>query len=168
MSAHGIVDTTLRVQIIMRHRAERVKRLIPHDVAEKVLERVKADYPLAIVTNGSPAVQRFKLDKSGRAVHFSVFFASDDVGVGKPNPKPFITALKSLNVSPGESVMIGNSWNSDIQGAVNLGIPSIWYNPDQEPQPSHGTPPTLEIASLGEIHGAIRRIASARLTPNPP
>ena len=103
-------------------------------------------------------------------MHFSVFFASDDVGVGKPNPnpKPFISALKSLNVSPGESVMIGNSWNSDIQGAVNLGIPSICYTPDQEPQPSHGTPPTLEIASLGEVHGAIRRIASARLTPNPP
>ena len=99
---------------------------------------------------------------------FSVFFVFDDVGVGKPNPKPFISALKSLNVSPGESVMIGNSWNSDIQGEVNLGITSIWYNLDQEPQPSYGTPPTLEIAFLGEVHGAIRRIASARLTPNPP
>ncbi len=70
MSAHGIVDNALRDKIIMRHRAERVKRLIPHDVVEKMLERVKADYPLAIVTNGSPAVQRFKLDKSGRAAHF--------------------------------------------------------------------------------------------------
>ena len=65
MSAHGIVDITFRDQIIMRHRAERVKRLIPHDGAEKVLERVKADYPLVIATNGLPAVQRFKLDKSG-------------------------------------------------------------------------------------------------------
>ena len=42
MSAHGIVDTPLSDKIIMRHRAERVKRLIPHDVAEKVLERDKS------------------------------------------------------------------------------------------------------------------------------
>jgi putative hydrolase of the HAD superfamily len=160
LSIHGIVDTTLRDEMIVRHRLERVSRLIPYDGAEKVLERVKVDYPLAIITNGSPAVQRFKLERSGLAGHFSVFVASGDVGVGKPDPKPFLTALKSLDVSPAESVMIGNSWNSDIRGAVNLGIPSIWYNPDREQQPSHGTPPTLEIASLSEVPGAIRRIAS--------
>ena len=160
ISVPGIVDTDLRDQMIVMHRAERVSRLVPHDDAEKVLESVKADYPLAIVTNGSPAVQRFKLERSGLARHFSVVVASGDVGVGKPDPKPFLAALKSLKVSPAESVMIGNSWSSDIQGAVNLGIPSIWYNSDREPEPRRGTPPTLEIASLGEVPDAIQRIAN--------
>ena len=87
LSVHEIVDSGLRDQIIVMHRAERVSWLVPYDDAEKVLESVKTDYPLAIVTNGSPAVQRFKLERSGLARHFSVVVASGDVGVGKPDPK---------------------------------------------------------------------------------
>ncbi len=161
LSTPGIQDSELRNEIIDRHRAERVKRLKPYSGIVDVLERVKSKYPLAVVTNGSPAVQRFKLKESGLADYFDVVVASGDVGIGKPRPEPFTTALDKLGVSAPEAVMIGNSWSSDIQGAANLGMPSIWFNAEGLPRPEKGNPPTIEISSVPEVQEAIQRIAQS-------
>ena len=160
LSVHGIQDVDLRDEIIERHRVERVARIVPYEGAEDVLGQVKREYPLAIVTNGAPAMQRFKLVRAGLSGYFSVVVASGDVGVGKPNPLPFTTALDALGITPTEAVMIGNSWSSDIQGAAGLGMPSIWFNADRLERPSKGESPTAEAESLQEIPRVIRDIAS--------
>lgn len=130
LSSSGIKDAGLRDEIIKLHRIERLKRLKPFADAIDVIEQVKEQYPIAIATNGSPAVQRFKLRESGLADYFDVVVASGDVGFGKPRAEPFNAALEQLNVHPENAVMIGNSWGSDIKGASNLGMPSIWFNVD--------------------------------------
>lgn len=159
LSTHGIEDSELRDEIIERHRIERVKRLKPYVGVEDVLTLTSEKYPLGVVTNGSPAVQRFKLSESGLSDYFDVVVASGDVGIGKPRPEPFTTALNKLKVSPEESVMIGNSWSSDIQGADNLGMPSIWFNAEGLRRPEKGNPPTIEISSVSQILEAIERVA---------
>jgi len=155
LSSHGIRDIELRNVIIERHRTERVKRLKPLPHAAEMLQRLGEKYPLAIVTNGSPAVQRFKLEKAGLDQHFQAFVASGDVGVGKPNPLPFTTALDAIDVAPGNAVMIGNSWSLDVQGAERLGIRSIWFNVDKNERPEDGLQPRAEIDSLDQVVGAI-------------
>ncbi len=160
LSIHGILDVELRDEIIERHRVERVARIVPYEGAEEVLEQVKGEYLLAIVTNGAPAMQRFKLGRAGLSDYFSVVVASGDVGVGKPNPLPFTTALDALGITPAEAVMIGNSWSSDIQGSAGVGIPSIWFNADHLERPSKGESPTAEVDSLQEIPQAINEIAN--------
>jgi putative hydrolase of the HAD superfamily len=160
LSVHGIEDSGLRDDIIELHRIERLKRLKPFDGAIEIIEQIKELYPIAIVTNGSPAVQRFKLRESGLADYFDVVVASGDVGFGKPRAEPFNAALEQLNVRPEEAVMIGNSWGSDIRGASNLGMPSIWFNVDQESRPDDGVSPTIELDSLEKIPDAVRQIAN--------
>lgn len=155
---HGIHDAKLRDLVIERHRIERVRRLKPYPGIAGLLERVGAEYRLGVVTNGSPAVQRFKLERSGLTDYFEAIVASGDVGVGKPNPKPFMAALDALDVDPEEAVMIGDSWRSDIQGAAGVRMPTIWFNPDRLERPAGGVPPTVEINSLREIPEAIRQI----------
>jgi putative hydrolase of the HAD superfamily len=162
LAAHGIQDVTLRDEIIERHRAERVKRLVPYSGVPEVLEQVKEQFPLAIVTNGSPAVQRFKLNESGLTDYFEVVVASGDIGIGKPRPEPFMAALDQLGVEASEAVMIGNSWSSDIQGAANLGMPSIWFNAEGLPRPDRGSSPDAEIGSVSEILGAIDSLLDRR------
>ena len=159
LSEYGVQDVELRDEIIEQHRVERVKRLVPYDGVGEVLTQVGETYPLAIVTNGSPAVQRFKLSEAGLSDYFEVVVASGDVGIGKPRPEPFTAALEGLEVSPEETVMIGNSWSSDIQGAANLNMPSIWFNAEGLPRPDKGSPPTIEISSVSEILGAIEEVA---------
>ena len=51
---------------------------------------------------------------------------SADLGIRKPNPDIFLHALNSLQVSPGEAVMVGDSLRGDITGANRLNILSIW------------------------------------------
>ncbi len=160
LSVHGIDDAGLRDDIIELHRVERLKRLKPFTGAIEVIEQIKEQYPVAIVTNGSPAVQRFKLAESGLADYFDVVVASGDVGFGKPRPEPFNSALEQLNVRPEEAVMIGNSWGSDIKGASNLGMSSIWLNLDKESRPVDGISPTIEIGSLEKIPEAVRQISA--------
>ena len=150
LSRHGISDADLRNAIIERHRRERIKRVKPYAGVKTLLTKVSTEYPLGIVTNGSPAVQRFKLERAGLAGYFSTVVASGDVGVGKPDPRPFMTALGAVGVHPGEAVMIGNSWRGDVQGANNLGMASIWFNQDSL-QSGEGPPPTKEISSLDQV-----------------
>tara|TARA_A100001037_G_scaffold67756_1_gene60239 strand:+ start:360 stop:680 length:321 start_codon:yes stop_codon:yes gene_type:complete len=106
------------------------------------LRDLKANLPLAIVTNGASNTQRLKLEKAGLSDYFSVFVASGDVGIGKPDPLPFRTAFERLQVEPSGVVMIGNSYSSDIQGAASVGIRSILFNADDNPRPEAGTEPT--------------------------
>lgn len=51
---------------------------------------------------------------------------SGDLGIRKPNPGIFEHALKSLQVAPQETAMIGDSLSADILGAQPLGITAIW------------------------------------------
>ena len=51
---------------------------------------------------------------------------SADLGIRKPNPDIFSHALNSLNVSPEEAVMVGDSLRGDITGAKRLNILAIW------------------------------------------
>ena len=162
LAAHGVVDFALRDEIILRHRIERVKRLVPYPGVTELLDQVREKYPMAVVTNGSPAVQRFKLSESDLSNYFDVIVASGDVGIGKPRPEPFTAALDQLGVTASEAVMIGNSYSSDIQGAANLGMPSIWFNAEGLPRPEEGEPPTVEVGSVSEILGAIDSLLDRR------
>jgi HAD superfamily hydrolase (TIGR01549 family) len=51
---------------------------------------------------------------------------SADLGIRKPNPDIFLHTLNSLNVSPEEAVMVGDSLRGDITGAKKLDILAIW------------------------------------------
>ncbi|HAG55681.1 MAG TPA: hypothetical protein DCL17_04670, partial [Dehalococcoidia bacterium] len=71
LAQHGTEDIELRDSIIERHRTERISRLRPYLGVEELLMQVSAKYPLGLVTNGSPAVQRFKLERAGLSGFFS-------------------------------------------------------------------------------------------------
>ena len=37
--------------------------------------------------------------------------------------------MDCLHVTPTETVMVGDSWPADIEGALGVGIRAIWFNP---------------------------------------
>lgn len=55
-------------------------------------------------------------------------------GVRKPNPVLFEKALASLNLTPDAAVMVGDSYVSDIEPAMMLGMRTVWclFRPDSE------------------------------------
>ncbi|CAN7430753.1 HAD family hydrolase [Paenibacillus sp. LjRoot56] len=75
---------------------------------------------------------------------------SGTYGVGKPNPAIYRHALDLLSLSPSETVMIGDTLITDIQGAQSAGITNIWINRHHAP-PALPIPPTFEVHSLSKI-----------------
>ena len=115
--------------------------------AEDIVRYLAEKYPLTIVTNGFIEVQYEKFDKSGLKDCFSHIVLSEEVGCQKPNPRIFEEALRLNGLSADEVVMVGDSWYSDIQGAINAGIDQIWVTDHL----SDDCAPTYTVKSLEEI-----------------
>ena len=118
--------------------------------AEELVRYLAAKYPLTVVTNGFVEVQYEKFDKSGLRDCFAHIVLSEEVGCQKPNPRIFEEALRMNGLKAEEVVMIGDSWNSDIQGAINAGIDQIWIRKSQDPLPE-GQSATRFVRTLSVI-----------------
>ena len=100
--------------------------------AEELVRYLAKKYPLTVVTNGFVEVQYEKFDKSGLRDCFAHIVLSEEVGCQKPNPRIFEEALRMNGLQAEDVVMIGDSWSSDIQGAINAGIDQIWIKKSKE------------------------------------
>ena len=118
--------------------------------AEELVRYLAQKYPLTVVTNGFVEVQYEKFDKSGLRDCFAHIVLSEEVGCQKPNPRIFEEALRMNGLQAEDVVMIGDSWNSDIQGAINAGIDQIWIRKSQDPLPE-GQSATYLVQSLSEV-----------------
>lgn len=96
--------------------------------AVELMRELSGDFSLYIITNGNAASQQTRLEHSGLLPYLQGIFVSDAVGVGKPDPRYFQYVEEHI---PGfekeKAVVIGDSPSSDLQGAVNAGLDSIWY-----------------------------------------
>ena len=121
------------------------------DGAYEVLQTLSKTSRIAIVTNGLEAVQRSRLGHSTIHPFINALIISEEVGAAKPHPAFFDAAFQKTGNPAREGVlMIGDSLTSDIQGGVNYGIDTCWYNPASEPVPMD-LPITYEIRHLQDI-----------------
>jgi putative hydrolase of the HAD superfamily len=96
--------------------------------ALELVERLAVQVPLALVTNGPPDIQRLKIDQAGIAPRFAAVLISGEVGIGKPDPTIFLRALELLEVAPEHAVMVGDSWERDVTGALSAGMRAVWIS----------------------------------------
>ena len=97
-----------------------------------VLEYLSSKYTLHIITNGFEHVQQRKLENSGIAHFFKTVLTAEKIGVKKPHPTIFLSAMKTAEVLPEHTMMIGDSLEADIQGALKLGMQAIHFNSHKE------------------------------------
>ena len=98
------------------------------DSTVEILDYLKPNYRLHIITNGFKEVQSGKLSKAKIDHFFDTVTNSEMVGVKKPNPIIFNHALKIANANVRESVMVGDNYEADILGALNIGLDAIRFN----------------------------------------
>ncbi len=98
------------------------------DGAIETLEYLKAQgHTLSIISNGFVEVQYTKLRRSGLIPYFANVFLSEEIGYQKPDIRFFQTVLDRLNASPSECLVIGDNFQTDIQGAQNANIRAVFY-----------------------------------------
>lgn len=98
-----------------------------------ILDHLKPNYKMHIITNGFNEVQYKKIENSGLNQYFDKIITSEEAGVKKPNPIIFQYALQQTNAISSESIMIGDNWEADIMGAKNAGFDVIFCNFNSKP-----------------------------------
>ena len=123
-----------------------------------LIESIKDNYTLMIVTNGLTVVQEKRIKQSTIAKYFKDIVISENIGVSKPNPGIFEYTLKDMkNIDKSQVLMIGDSLSSDIQGGISFGIDTCWYNP-KEIENKTDLKPTYEVKSLKELKDLLLNI----------
>jgi len=84
-------------------------------------------YQMHIITNGFREVQHSKLVNCGLNTFFTKVFISEEIQTTKPHREIFEYALKSTNALKKRSIMIGDSWEIDIIGALEFGMDQIMF-----------------------------------------
>ena len=92
------------------------------------LDVLKKDYALYAVSNGTSAVQRNRIAKSGLQPYFQGVFLSEEIGYAKPAKEFFSAVFQVIPFAPNQTVIVGDSLSADILGANNFGIRSVWLN----------------------------------------
>jgi putative hydrolase of the HAD superfamily len=129
LAHYGVKDQKLSdsVEQDFIHEAPRRKHLVPG--TKELLDHLKDDYKMHIITNGFPETQAYKMEHSGLTPYFDVIVTSEGVGHAKPDRKIFDHALKMASATASESIMIGDDLAVDIVGAREAGWAQIFFNP---------------------------------------
>jgi len=107
---------------------------------------------LALLTNGSSAAQRLKIDRFGLAPLFDCILIEGEFGAGKPDERIYRHACEQLGAAPAEAWMVGDRLDWDVAGPQRLGILAIWVdNAGQGLPPSSPVRPDRIIRSLPEL-----------------
>jgi putative hydrolase of the HAD superfamily len=116
--------------------------------ALKVLDYLNAKYKLTIVTNGFEEIQNLKLSSSQITTYFPHVITSQKAGCKKPAKEIFHYALKMNGAECHEAIMIGDNLVTDIGGAKNASLDTVFFNPDDV---KHEVSVTHEIKKLTEL-----------------
>jgi FMN hydrolase / 5-amino-6-(5-phospho-D-ribitylamino)uracil phosphatase len=116
--AKELADRGFEVFLHGRHQLDIFPEVVP------TLEVLTKKYTLGVITNGNADVRRL-----GLADYFAFALCAEDLGIGKPDPAPFLEALKRGKADARHAVHIGDHPGDDIAGAQQAGMRAIWYNP---------------------------------------
>ena len=109
--------------------------------------------PMTIISNGFTEVQYRKLRNSNIEQYFTHVVLSEAVGALKPSREIFEYALKLNNARAEETLMIGDSFDADILGAVGAGIDAVYLNNTR--RDIEIPEKVTQISSLKEVFGLI-------------
>jgi putative hydrolase of the HAD superfamily len=116
--------------------------------AHETLEYLQSKYQLHLISNGFKESQDIKISGSGLGKYFTHIVISELVGVNKPDAAIFEHAVTLAGTTKEQSVMIGDSLEADVLGALNYGMDAIYFNPFNAPKPDEVK---MQITDLKEL-----------------
>jgi putative hydrolase of the HAD superfamily len=156
--AMGIAHSELSDEIadVFSHRRE--AELTPFPGALETLDRLRQrGLKMALVTNGSPVLQRPKIEKHDLARHFDAILIEGELGFGKPEEKVYRHALELLQVAPAETWMVGDNLEWEVAAPQRLGIVAVWVDwRGAGIPPGSDVKPNIIIRSIAELPALLR------------
>lgn len=144
-----ITDESLAKDMSMRFLDLLPTRTILFPYAIEILEYLTdKNYQLHLITNGFEKTQHSKLKYSGLDKYFREVITSEGSSSLKPNKEIFDFAFEKTCAQPNESIMLGDSIEVDIIGAMKAGIDQVFINHNNIVT---DVKPTYTVNSLKEL-----------------
>ena len=132
------IDTQIAPKFNERYQLALGDTIVYRDDSLNIVKGLKGKVKQYVVSNGTVAAQTKKLEKSKFGEWMDGVFLSEQLGVEKPNTGFFEKVFSSIYPDDLSEVMIvGDSLTSDMQGGMNAGIKTCWYNPQKKPVPDN-------------------------------
>jgi putative hydrolase of the HAD superfamily len=129
--------------------SRRKLKLYPY--VREMLDRLREEFPLAIVSDAQSAWARGELHKVGLTEYFNPIIVSGDHGFRKPDARLFDYAVDGLGVPAAQTVYVGNDMHRDIYGAREAGMRTVMFDSDQGTKEYEGTVPDYHIADHRDL-----------------
>lgn len=137
--AQNIADTK---EVDFRNRAGELQSL--PGLVEFVGEGRRRGLSLALVTNAPHENVGAILHGLGLEAYFDVTVLAEEVGVGKPDPEPYLATLEKLGIRADEAIAFEDS-TSGIASAVGASIQTVGVATTQPPEKLLGAGACLVI-----------------------
>ena len=105
---------------------------VPQPRSKEILGKLKEKYKLGVITNGRSSTQLSKIKNMGLNPYFQTILASGDYETAKPEPELYELAAKNLGLKCSECAFIGDTFATDILGAIRVGMLPVWFNYKRE------------------------------------
>jgi len=123
--------------------------------AVELLNKLKPQARLGIITNGFARLQTVRLEHTGLKDMFEWLVISELVGIAKPNKAIFKHTFELMgNPDKSQILMVGDTASSDILGGNNVGIDTCWLQHPGEQLPE-GITPTYTITKLEQLQAIL-------------
>ena len=149
-----LLDFQIADEDLTRQLSELFLQLLPTrtilfpDTKEVLQYLTDKRYQLHLITNGFEKTQHAKLHHSGLEVFFKEVITSEGSNSLKPQKEIFEYALNKAGADVKESIMIGDTLDVDILGAMNAGMDQVHVNYNSVEQ---DLKPTYTIKTLQEL-----------------
>ncbi len=150
-----LLDFKIMDESLARKISERYLDILPtkknlFDDTVMILEYLREkNYVMHLITNGFEKTQHLKIRNSGIDHFFTHVITSENAGIMKPHKAIFDFALAKAGILSHQSLMVGDTLDADISGAISAGIDTAYFNP-AVPATAE-IQPTYTIENLAEL-----------------
>jgi putative hydrolase of the HAD superfamily len=156
LRAVGIDDVALARRAADAYLDARANALVLAPGAADVLAALRLrGCKLGLVTNGFAATHHDKIDRLGLRDKMDAFFLADEVGMVKPDPAFFLHAARALGGTPEHTAMVGDRYDRDIRGALDLGMFTVLIDVHAMPIPDHAPRPDAIVPTIADVLGVL-------------
>jgi putative hydrolase of the HAD superfamily len=173
LAAHGTVDARdTRAPIFRRlqsgddptaetlaatYRVAIEDALEPLPGAADLVRALRQEYRVGLLTDGPVTAQRGKLETLGWTDRFDAVVVTGTLPAGKPDERAFQAICAELEVTPGETVLVGDRPEVDVGGAAAAGLRAVQVVYPGGPDPHPDADATVDRADLVETLPAVLR-----------
>lgn len=146
--------------VVAYHETKSQELRVYDDVYEVMRELGKSGLILGIVSAGLTVKQAEKIVrlKITEFLDPRAIFISDQIGIGKPNPKLYKKACDAVGVDPREAMYVGDNPRADVEPAKKLGMVSVWMRRSgRHALEPHMPQPDYQIRNFHELRDVLVR-----------